>query len=161
MEREFREMTPVLEARTRELAAAVENPSASADEVQRKLDALFETENRLKAARLRASLAARRAVTPEQWRKLSELRGTAAAREPVGTGAEPTREELLKKLARVRELNGQLSTEGPPPDLRRIFNEAQNKMRAGRTAEADRLFDRLIAEFEQRLADKSANASKP
>ncbi len=136
--------------------------AASADEVQRKLDTLFETENRLKAARLRASLAARRAVTPEQWKKLSELRGAAAPREPASTGAEPTREDLLKKLARVRELNREVFPNGPPADLRRLFNEAQNKVRAGRTAEAGRLFDRLIEAMEKhRATAPPANKDRP
>ena len=161
MKREFRELTPPLEARTSELVAVVETPSASADEVQRRLDAVFEAENRVKASRLRASLAARRAVTPEQWKKLSELRGGAAVAEPAVTSGEPTRGDLQKKLQRVRELTREFSTEGPPPDLRRLFNEAQNKTRAGRAAEAERAFDRIIAELEKRIADKSATTPKP
>lgn len=150
MNREFRELTPSLEARTRELVDVVENPSASADEVQRRLDAVFEAENRLKASRLRASLAARRAVTPEQWKQLSEIRGAASPPARVTTSAEPSREDLQKKLTRVRELSHELFPDGPPADLRRIFNEAQNKVRAGRLAEAERAFDRLIADFEKR-----------
>lgn len=161
MNREFRELTPPLQARTRELVAAVENPTASADEVQRRLEAVFEAENRLKASRLRASLAARRAVTPEQWSKLSELRGATAPAGRAPTNAEPAREDLHEKFLRVRKLSQELFPDGPPADLRRLFNDAQNKARAGRTAEADRLFDRIIAEFEQRLAEKSANTSKP
>jgi Spy/CpxP family protein refolding chaperone len=162
MNREFRELTPPVEARTRELAAAVEDAATSAAEVQRRLDAVFEAENRLKASRLRASLAARRTVTPEQWKKLSELRGAAAPREPASAGAEPTREDLLKKLARVRELNREVFPNGPPADLRRLFNEAQNKVRAGRTAEAGRLFDRLIEAMEKhRATAPPANKDRP
>lgn len=159
--RESRELMPVLEARTRELAAAVEDAAASADTVQRRLDAVLETENKLKAARLRASLTARRALGPEQWKKLNELRGSAAAAEPASTGEEPTRTDLQKKLQRVRELMGAFSAEGPPPEMRRLFNEAQTKARAGRTAEADRVFDRIIAGLEQRIAEKSAATPKP
>lgn len=161
LNREFRELMPVLESRTRELAAAVEDAAASADLVQRRLDALLETENKLKAARLRASLAARRAITPEQWKTLNELRGGSAAAEPAGTGGEPTRAELNEKLQRVRTLVREFSPEGPPPEFRRLFNEAQTKARAGRTAEAARVFDRIIEGLEQRIAEKSAATSKP
>ena len=158
MNREFRELTPPLEARTRELVGAVENPAASAEEVQRKLDAVLEAESRLKAARLRASLAARRALTPEQWQKLSGLRGAA---EPGVTSAEPAREDLRKKLERVRELSREVFPDGPPPDQRRLFNEAQNKTRAGRLAEAEGVLDRLIADMEGRRATQTPTTPKP
>ena len=154
MNREFGALTPTLEARSRELAAAVEDPTVAADEVQRRLDAVLETESRLKAARLRASLAARRAVTPEQWRKLTELRSASAPREPATTAAEAVREDVQKKFQRVRELSGEVFPDGPPPDLRRLFNEGQNKVRAGRLAEAESAFDQLIEAMEKRRAGK-------
>lgn len=160
MGREFRELTPPLEARTRELVGAVENPAASADEVQRKLEAVLEAESRLKAARLRASLAARRALTPEQWKTFTALWATAALGR-AATSGEPTREDLQKKLQRVRELSREVFPDGPPPDQRRIFNEAQNQMRAGKLAEAERAFDRLLEEMEKRRAAPTPATPKP
>ena len=150
MNREFRELTPPLEARTRELVGAVENPAASADEVQRKLEAVLEAENRLKSARLRASLAARRALTPEQWKTFTALWDATALSRAATTSAEPTSDGLHRKFLRVRELSREVFPDGPPPDQRRIFNEAQNKMRAGKLAEAERAFDQLIEDMEKR-----------
>ncbi|MEZ5384953.1 MAG: hypothetical protein R3F13_05505 [Prosthecobacter sp.] len=145
MIRESHEMTPQLEARNRELVAAVENASTSAEEVQGKLEAVFEVENRLKAARLRANLAARRAVTSEQWKKLGELLVAAAS-------TEPTRDDLREKVQRMRELTRELFPDGLPVELRRLYSEAQNETRAGQTAGAARLFDQIIAEMESRRA---------
>ena len=154
MNREFRELTPALEARTRELAGAVEDAATPAEDVTTRLDAVLEIENRLKAARLRASLAARRALSPGQWTIMAGLRGTVAASEPAAASAELTRDDLQKKLARVRELSGEVFPDGPPPDLRRLFNEGQNKVRAGRLAEAESAFDQLIEAMEKRRAGK-------
>jgi Spy/CpxP family protein refolding chaperone len=148
MNREFREQTPVLEERTRALAAAVEDAATPADEVQRRLDAVLEIESRMKASRLRVSLAARRMLTPEQWAKLASITG---ASEPTVAGAEPVREELHGKLARIRQLSAEVFPAGPPEDFRRRFNRAQNQMRAGNPGETARLFDEIISDLEKRL----------
>lgn len=161
MIRESRELTPQLETRNRELVAAVENLSENPEAVQRKLDAVFETENRLKAVRLHANLAARRAVTPEQWKKLREILGATAPEKQAIASAEPTRADLLEKVQRVRELTGELFPDGPPADLLRLYNDGKNETRAGRTVEAGRLFDRLIAEMESRRAATRLKTNRP
>lgn len=154
MNRDFRAAQADLTARSRELEAAVENASLPADEVTRKLHALLQAENRAKEIRFNASLAARRLLTDEQWQKTRTLAAAAApprARTgPTADMAEEARMALQQKLERVRALSSEVFPDGPSPEFRRRFEELKNKVRSGQTADADKLFDQLIAELEKR-----------
>lgn len=156
MNRDFRAAEADLTARSRELQAAVEDKSLPADAVKQKLQALLQAENRAKEIRFHASLAARRLLTPEQWERARALADSAPSRARTGPAAnlpEEVRAPLQKKLERVRALAREAFPGVPPPEFRRRMNELQNRVRSGQAADADKIFDQLIADLEKRRDD--------
>ena len=164
MNRDFFAADAEMTARARELQAAVEDGTQPPEAVAQRLDALLQSENRAKAVRFGASLAARRMLTPEQWEQARALMTPAPVRArggPASSLPEDARVTLQKKLERVRALTGEVFPAGPPPDFRRRFNDLQNKVRNGQVEAADTLFDQLIADMEMRRAAPAANNPKP
>ncbi len=154
-----REFTPAesnLTVATRELETAVADATRPAAEVTRKVEALLQAENRAKIVRFNASLAARRLLTDEQWAKARTLAAAAPTRPRTGPASnlpEDSRAALKAKLDRVRALAGEVFPDGPPPEMRRRFAALPDKVRSGQTAEAEKLFDQLIADLEKRRDD--------
>ena len=156
MNREFAVAQSNLTLRSRELEAAVQDTSLPADEVTRQFQALLQAENCAKELRFHASLAARRLLTPEQWERARALADSAPSRARTGPAAnlpEEVRAPLQKKLERVRARAREAFPGGPPPAFRRRMNELQNRVRSGQAADADKIFDQLIADLEKRRDD--------
>lgn len=155
MNRDFRAAEAEMTLRAGELQTAIEDATQSVDAVTQRLDALLAAENRCKSLRFRASLAAHRLLTPEQRELARTLTNPTPTRSRAGPAAnltDATREELQEKLDRLRVLALEVFPEGPPPEIRRRSNELLNKVRNGRTEEANQLFDEMIADLAKQRA---------